>query len=108
MAFVCRIDQDPNRVDFFSYTLISHLDTRVLRVSLSSLTYWQAAAPNLLPTTIAVPVRYYLTQRWGPRPGRSRTVTRIADILVELLKEKCNALKLAWKADLSIDRVRGI
>jgi hypothetical protein len=32
----------------------------------------------------------------------------IANIWIELVKEKGNALKLAWKANLSIDRVRGI
>jgi hypothetical protein len=40
--------------------------------------------------------------------SRRTVVARIADILVELLEEKGNALKLAWKADLIIDCVRGI
>ena len=37
--------------------------------------------------------------------SRRTVVARIADILVELLEEKGNALKLAWKADLIIDCV---
>ena len=44
-----------DRLELYSYFSPS-LETLVLRVSLSSLTYWQAAAPNLLPPV--VPVRY--------------------------------------------------
>jgi hypothetical protein len=66
----------PNR-NRLSYTLISHLETLVLRVSYPR--YILASSCSKLATTIAVPVRY------PTKEGDlvSRTVARIADILVE-------------------------